>query len=143
MIPAPPLHRLDGEARVVEALLSRLRSATECAIDALRCADSAALETALDARGALLVESGAAIAALSLTRSELAPSDPETVRASLRGTARIAGELRALESNLRVALSAVHEQARMELRALEKLDAQTSRYRSSGQPHGGGVDLTG
>jgi hypothetical protein len=70
------------------------------------------------------------------------PGDPETARAMLAGTLHAAGELRALDASLHVALSAVRDQARLELRALDQVEEQTSRYRPLGQGHGTTIDLT-
>ena len=137
------LRRLQVEVQAVEELLSRIGAATAAGIEALRHADPAALESALDARAELLSRSGPAIAALSLLREGVEPLDPAGVRAALAGTLDLAAELRSLESNLHVALSAVRDQARLDLRTLDAADAQTSRYRPLGQPHGASVDLTG
>ena len=136
------VRRLDRSARAVEELLAQLRTATERAIAALRAADPAALESALDARGILIPLSGAALEELSLARIAVEPADPQGTRALLAGTLRAAGELRALDASLHVALSAVRDQARLELRSLDQVEEQTSRYRPLGQGHGSTIDLT-
>ena len=143
MTQAQAARRLREEVRVVEDLLSRIGAATAAGIEAVRNSDPSALASALEARGALLARSGPAIAALSLLREGVEPFDSAGTRAAMADTLSLAAELRSLESSLQVALTAVRDQARVDLRALDAADAQTSRYRTVGQAHGASVDLTG
>jgi hypothetical protein len=131
------------EARTVAELLIGLRTATQAGIEAIRDADSSALESALDQRSALLSQSGPAILALSLVASATEGSHLVRLREELEVTMRLAAEVQLLDSRLHVALSAVQEQVQTDLRLLDQADAHTARYRPAERPHGSAVNLTG
>lgn len=143
MIAPTELLRLQQCVVVACGLLDELSTATEGALDALRRADPGrSLESALDARERLLPRSAAALEELAAARRLLPPAALSRARAVLEPAERAARACQALDAALNVALTALRDQARDELGALDRAGARGGGYLAARSGQRATIDIT-